>query len=196
MRITIFLEEETMDIADNRVLQNDDEQVMDAQKQVVADLFKEHNESLLNFLRSRLPSESDAHEVAQEAYIKLLKLDEPNAISYLKAYLFKIASNLAIDRLRHKQRRTSNDQFVFFQTESPSEEQVALRKEKVHMITTFIEELPPKCRKVFLLSRFHDLSNVEIASLMRISDRMVRKYLVRATEHCQLRLDEKFGGTK
>ncbi|VEL96683.1 RNA polymerase sigma-70 factor (ECF subfamily) [Alteromonas sp. 76-1] len=185
-----------MDIAVNPVRKTNNDEPLEVQKQVVADLFKEHNESLLNFLRTRLPSESDAHEVAQEAYIKLLKLDEPNAISYLKAYLFKIASNLAIDRLRHKQRRSSVDKFVFFQTESPSEEQAALRKEKVRMITSCIEELPPKCRKVFLLSRFHDLSNIEIANLMRISDRMVRKYLVRATEHCQLCLNEKFGDTK
>ncbi|MFT2091013.1 RNA polymerase sigma factor [Paraglaciecola sp. 2405UD69-4] len=179
--------------AEKRAIENVNTDISVAQKTVVEDLFKEHNESLLNFLRSRLPSESDAHEVAQEAYIKLLKLDEPNAISYLKAYLFKIASNLAVDRLRLKQRSKQPEKFEFFQTMAPSEEHIALRQEQLVLVSKAIEELPPKCRKVFLLKQFHGLSSKEIASLMRVSDRMVRKYLVRATEHCQLRLNEQFG---
>ena len=48
-------------------------------------LFREHNETLLRFLRARLSSEADAVEAAQEAYVRLLQLDtvEP---TYLRAY--------------------------------------------------------------------------------------------------------------
>ena len=63
-------------------------------------LFQEHNESLLRFLAARLGSRHEAREVAQEAYVRLLKLDTPGAIGYFRAFLFKTAANLAVDRVR------------------------------------------------------------------------------------------------
>src|SRR5882724_1316303 len=65
-------------------------------------IFREHNHSLLRFLAGRLASEQDAKEVAQEAYVRLLQLDRPEGVSFLKAFLFKTAANLAIDRVRRR----------------------------------------------------------------------------------------------
>src|SRR5258708_2211684 len=72
---------------------------------VVERVFREHNEILIRFLQTRLPSAQDAREVAQEAYVRLLQLEQPEAIGFLRAYLFKIASHIATDRLRHRQVR-------------------------------------------------------------------------------------------
>src|ERR1700732_5026585 len=63
-------------------------------------LFREHNEALVRFLRGRVESHNEALEVAQEAYVRLLSLDQPGAVSYLRAFLFKTAANMAIDRRR------------------------------------------------------------------------------------------------
>ncbi|MDO6712146.1 RNA polymerase sigma factor [Aliiglaciecola sp. 2_MG-2023] len=160
------------------------------QRALISELFTQHNEILLRFLRARLQSDADAHEVAQEAYVKLLDLDKPGAVSYLRSYLFKVASNLAIDRLRAKQTAVKYQPLLFFDEESPSAEQEAIVNERVQLVSSFISELPPKCRKAFLLSRYHGLSSKQISNVMRISDRMVRKYLVRATEHCKMRLQK------
>ena len=54
----------------------------------------------MRFLHARLRSRSAAVEVAQEAYVRLLSLDQLGAISYLRSLLFKTAANLAVDRLR------------------------------------------------------------------------------------------------
>src|SRR4029077_8378618 len=70
---------------------------------VVERLFREHNEALLRFLRTRVGSHNEALEIAQEAYVRLLSLDQPGAISYLRAFLFKTAANIAIDRHRRHQ---------------------------------------------------------------------------------------------
>src|SRR5580700_507376 len=67
---------------------------------VVERLFREHNEALIRFLRGRVGSRNEALEVAQEAYVRLLSLDQPGAVSYLRAFLFKTAANIAIDRRR------------------------------------------------------------------------------------------------
>lgn len=162
----------------------------DKRKDLIESVFNEHNETLLRFLLTRLQSESDAHEVAQEAYVRLLNLDDLDTVSYLQAYLFKIANNIAIDRLRSKQRFTKFKSLIFVNHEHPSEEEVAMTAEKVKLVTGYINELPPKCREAFLLSRFNGLGTEEIAKMMHLSSRMVRKYLVRATEYCCERLDE------
>ena len=88
-----------------------------AHAQLIERLFREHNEALLRFLQSRLHSAQDAREVAQEAYVRLLSLHSPGAVSYLRAFLFQTAANLALDRLRRGQvhnRATAQPMFTEF----------------------------------------------------------------------------------
>src|ERR1700692_2213882 len=53
--------------------------------------------------RARVGPHTEGVEVAQEAYVRLLSLDRPGAVSYLRAFLFKTAANIAIDRRRRHQ---------------------------------------------------------------------------------------------
>lgn len=69
---------------------------------IIAELFRAHNDALVSFLAARLHDAQDARDVAQEAYVRLLQLDAPGALSFLRGYLFKIAENLALDRIRHR----------------------------------------------------------------------------------------------
>jgi RNA polymerase sigma-70 factor (ECF subfamily) len=68
-------------------------------KSDVERLFREHNAALLRFISAKIGSEQEAREIAQEAYVRLLQLDHPEAVSYLRAFLFKTAANLAVDRM-------------------------------------------------------------------------------------------------
>jgi RNA polymerase sigma factor (sigma-70 family) len=52
-----------------------------------------------------------------------------------------------------------------------------------------IEALPPKCRQVFIMRRFHDLSQDEIARRLGVSRNMVEKHLRLALERCRAALD-------
>src|SRR5262245_27837684 len=65
-------------------------------------LFEEHNRKLIRFLLARLQNEQDAVEIAQEAYVQLLQLEKAGSVGLLQAYLFKIARNLAVDRVRRR----------------------------------------------------------------------------------------------
>ncbi len=149
---------------------------------LIGSLFHEHNETLVRFLSSRLQSRQEAMEIAQEAYVRLLKLDQPGAVSYMRAFLFKTATNLASDRLRarhrelHAVRARLFDQF----TEALTPERQVAGTQEVGLLNRLIQELPPKCRQIFLLQRFQGLRFDEIAMRMEISERMVRKHVVRA----------------
>ena len=148
-------------------------------------LFNEHNASLMNFLRTRLRSSEEAREVAQEAYVRMLQLDKPQAISYFRAFLFKTAGNIAIDRLRKDARDRERPVFPMFDEVSPSAEQTATRRQTIRLVERSLEDLPPKCRKAFLLSKIYGLSTKEIASQMHMTPRMIRNYLVKAALHIE-----------
>ena len=63
------------------------ESLASAQRVDVEQLFREHNAALLRFIAAKIGSTSEAREIAQEAYVHLLQLDQPEAISYLRAFL-------------------------------------------------------------------------------------------------------------
>ena len=117
-------------------------------KERVGSLFEEHNAALISFLSARLPSEEEAKEIAQEAYVKLLGLDEPAAINHFRAYLFRVAANLAADRLKQRHRRAElrNMAFVGAARTSPSPEKTLHAAQKLAIIQEAIQELPAKCR--------------------------------------------------
>jgi RNA polymerase sigma-70 factor (ECF subfamily) len=156
-------------------------------------VFREHNESLVRFLMARLRSRQAALEVAQDAYVRVLSLDKPGAISFLRAFLFRTAANLAVDRLRREQVQGRVAELPMFHELSDArtpERKVASAQELEHL-TRLLAQLPPKCREAFYLSRVEDMSGADIASRMGLSERMVRVYIVRAMLFCQTNMDRK-----
>jgi RNA polymerase sigma factor (sigma-70 family) len=155
-------------------------------------IFREHNDALLRFITAKLGSKQEAREVAQEAYVKLLSLEHREAVSYLRAFLFKTAANLAIDRLRRRSRRgfvmgsANLDRAVF----ELSPEREVEGEQAIARLREAIDELPPNCREAFLLYRLEELSCGEIAVRLGLQQRMVWKYIARALEYIRNRLSE------
>jgi RNA polymerase sigma factor (sigma-70 family) len=156
----------------------------------VAELFEAHNNALIRFLTCRLRSAQQAKEVAQEAYVRMLQLDAPDGISYLQAFLFKTASNLAADRLKSAHRRERLDRLDFFgeRDPTPSPEAGVAAAQTIERILEIIDELPPKCRYAFVMHHFRGHDYADVAKLMGISERMVRLYVERAVVFCRDRL--------
>jgi RNA polymerase sigma factor (sigma-70 family) len=160
--------------------------------QLVERLFREHNDSLLRFLALRLRSPQDAREVAQEAYVRLLSLDEPGAVSYLRAFLFKTAANLAVDRLRRNDVRMRAAQEPLFSqlSDACTPERQLAAKQSIERLSRLVAAMPASCRRAFVLSRIHGLSTPAIARKMNVSERSARAYVVRALLYCRAGLDE------
>jgi len=159
--------------------------------ELVERLFREHNEALIRFLVARLRSYQDAREVAQEAYVRLLSLDAPGAISYLRAFLFKTAANLATDRQRRATAHLRATELPLFHefADVRTPERRAADRETVQRLERLIAAMPAKCRQAFILYQFEGLEFAAIAARMGMSERMVRKYVVRALLHCRTQLD-------
>lgn len=154
-------------------------------------LFREHNAALLRFVAAKLGSKQEAREIAQEAYVRLLRLDTREAVGYLRAFLFKTAANLAMDRLRQRARRgfmlpARGRDFSVFEL---SPERLIEGEQALQALRAAIAELPEKCRRAFILHRVQGLSCQQIAARMGIQDRMVRLYVARALEHLRSRVE-------
>ena len=159
----------------------------------IDNLFRDHNDTLVRFLRARLHSDADAREAAQEAYVRVLQLDQPDQPSFLRAYLFKVASNVATDMLRQRIVRNTSGEVTVPQPSVPAFQERGLSaKQQLAAAQKALNELPPRCREAFLLSRQDGFPTADIALRLKVSDRMVRNYLTRAVEHLRSAL----GGEK
>ncbi|MFC4312718.1 RNA polymerase sigma factor [Steroidobacter flavus] len=162
---------------------------------VVRQLFREHNRALVNFLRTRVASEQEAQDVAQEAYVKLLQLHQPGAVSFLRGYLFRIAANLTVDRARHTVIR---HRYAREQVDAGTLDDVtglgaldvqAITTEEFECAVTALNELSPRLRQAFVKHVVEGYSTSEIAAELGVDERTVRKFVTRAMLHCRERIE-------
>ena len=155
----------------------------------VSRLFREHNRALVLFLASRLKDIQAAREVAQEAYVRVLELENLSAVGFLRSYLFKVAGNLAIDRMRQQQSRARLDRVSdfddFLDTLPP--ERTVIAREELAFLGQVVGELPAKYQQAFRLHRLEDQPFEEIARQMGLKERMVRRYVTNALLYLRLR---------
>jgi len=158
-----------------------------AYRERIAELCRQHEKGLLRMLRGRVGSMQDAQDIAQKAYVKLLALDSPGTVSFLEGYLWKIATNIAIDRARIQRRHNAQDLSRMSEPDlsAPSPETMWIAREQLEICNKAIEELPPKCRMAFVLRVMDELPLAEIARRMDIDISGVKRYVTRGHEHCQ-----------
>src|SRR6202012_4145046 len=108
-----------------------------------------------------------------------------------RGLLFRTARNLALDHVRRARRvprGSLEDQpgGDFADGAQWAEDRLAAREELAIMRAVLLE-LPPKCRKAFLLVRVEALSQREAAAEMGVSQAMIRKYLAKAILYIEAR---------
>jgi len=152
--------------------------------------FREHGVGLIRYLRRRVGNDADAHEIAQETYLRVLRYRETQDLHSLKALLFRIAINLVAmrsrtARARHWADHRSLDEALVLPTNDPTHEQRLDGEQQLDRLMEAIKRLPSKCQQVFVLSRFHDMSYPEIAARCGISVKMVEKHIAKALAICR-----------
>jgi RNA polymerase sigma-70 factor (ECF subfamily) len=156
----------------------------------VAALAKAYAEPLRRHLRMRGAADEDAVEIVQEAFAHVLRLGDASQIRHPRAFLFRVAANLQIDRQRRATAAPLVDgvDTLGAISDEPTPEDNVRFVELELAYHAALAELPEKCRTVFLMRRFDDLGTGEISAKLGISPRMVQKYLVQALNHFQNRL--------
>jgi len=153
--------------------------------------FFEFYEELIGTWTRRLRNRQHAEDLAHDAFIKVLEGDEVT-VSQPRAYLHRIARNIAVDRHRQAIRRGQLDDMQQQEEETPSADDPEAHMHAVQLadsIEQALSELPPNCRKVFVWHKLEGLNQVEIAERLGVSRNMVERYMIRTLRHLRDRLD-------
>jgi RNA polymerase sigma-70 factor (ECF subfamily) len=145
-------------------------------------LFEIYAEPLLDFAFGFIGDESASEDVVQEVFINVWRNRiRLNPELSLRAYLYKAVRNQALKVLRHaKVERGATEylQSLYYSTDNPDEEYH--HAELTVLLDRTIQELPERCRTVFLMSKFDGLSYQEIADVLDISINTVKTQMGRA----------------
>ncbi|MDX9740849.1 MAG: sigma-70 family RNA polymerase sigma factor [Gammaproteobacteria bacterium] len=160
--------------------------------ELVSQLFIKYGRQLQSFLHLRLKPQ-DVEDVAQKTYLQLLQHPSPGNIHNLQAYLFRTASNLAVDSLRrdgtrsrHTEQDVDTDEVTGGQ---PGLEAIVDGELRLRQLMDVLDELPEMCRHAFILHRLDGLGHAEVAERLGISRKTVQRYVLKALEHCQQRME-------
>jgi RNA polymerase sigma-70 factor (ECF subfamily) len=162
-------------------------------KYLVERLFAEQYAALLAFFYRRARSKADAPDLAQEVYLRMLRVSDVDAIQSPQRYLFTVASNLlkenaVLDRRRGSQVDVDQASAERQLQELPTFDQDIDTAQRVARLRVVLGQLPPKCRAAVVLQYRYGLSYQEIADRLEVSPHMVKKYLARALLHCRGRM--------
>ncbi len=152
------------------------------------DLVQNEQTPLLKYLTARFADAEEAKDIAQEAWLRIYRLDHPEALKNPKAFLFQTASNLAIDKLR---RAKLEQRYIEQETDgerSASVETTVEHQDVLSIINAALYELPMKCRQAFYMHRARGYSYPEIAKQLDVSTSMVEKYIIQALKHFRNKL--------
>ena len=142
-------------------------------------------------LTRRLGSPDLASEALNETYLRLERMRELGQVRSPKAYLFRIALNIAADRRRAEKRRLTSgevDALLDIPDDRPDAARVIEDRSEINLLKRAIAELPERRRRVLMLSRIEGMPNREIATLLGVTVRTVETDLKQAVEHCADRL--------
>jgi len=147
----------------------------------VSAAFVEHNEFLKKFVARYLHNHYDIEDVVQETYLRAYSAESKQAVEHPKAFLFRIARNVALTKLTRKSRQIT--QYIddasatnATDTVAPTDLELAAH-ELLGLYCEAIATLSDNCREVFLLRKIHGLSHKEIAARMSLSVSSIEKYL-------------------
>jgi len=138
---------------------------------------------LMHFLRRNWRDEAELADLRQEAYIRLYEAARRKRPTPVKPFLFSIARNLMIDRLRRKnvvpiETMPEADWLKVSDFDPAPEQRVAARQE-LQMMQQALDLLPPRCRQVVVLRRVHGFSQREVAQKMGIKEETVESQMVK-----------------
>ncbi|MCO7592865.1 MULTISPECIES: sigma-70 family RNA polymerase sigma factor [Pseudomonas] len=155
-------------------------------------LYQTHNGWLNTWLRARLGNSSDAADLAQDTFMRVLAARNVEAIREPRTYLSSIARALMIDRFR---RRAVEQAYLDALALRPepldiSPETRLLILETLTAVDAMLDGLGDRTRTVFLAVQLEGLSYVATAQRLNVSVTTVKKHMIRAMTQCLLLVED------
>jgi RNA polymerase sigma-70 factor (ECF subfamily) len=175
------------------------DRILAGEERAFDELMERYKRPVLNFVYRMLGDAHEAEDVAQDSFVRAyqnLARFQPGRGKF-STWLFQVARNAALDRLRQRRRRG------IFQSLEITEEKFPIPgknpsdasdlSDLSDAIARAVGELPEEQRAVVVLAEYHDLSYAEIAAVMQCSVKSVEARLYRAKQFLRERLRKVWG---
>jgi RNA polymerase sigma-70 factor, ECF subfamily len=168
------------------------------------ELLQRYRTHVVNFLQRMVRDQGTAEDLAQEVFLRVYNArNKYTPSAKFTTWLFRIASNLALNSLRdgrHRQKEISLDA-------SPEEDSYALdvpsreprvderlmERDRANSIRMAIERLPEKQRAAVLMHKYQEMEYVDIAEALDCSESALKSLLFRAYETLRVELAPMIG---
>ncbi|PKO95646.1 MAG: RNA polymerase sigma factor [Bacteroidetes bacterium HGW-Bacteroidetes-7] len=175
------------------------EEIKGGNKEAFRELAERYSTPLFRLSMGYLHSKEDAEDMVQEIFVKLYhSLDSFKGDSKFSTWLYRIAVNTCLNEIARRKRRdiftTFGDNMtkIFNHSgDSKNPEEQTISEENKKRVRKAIESLPEKQQTAFVLQKYKELSQKEIAEIMQISEGAVEQHLVRAKSSLQKKLKER-----
>lgn len=146
---------------------------------LITEYYEEYRQSVFFYICRRIENRSDAEDLTQDAFLRLLEYRMMIRRDTLKYFLFTIVRNLLNDYLRRYYKRQEIDRYLYdtlpVTTVEPESRMVA--DELRRLESRRVSALPEQRRKVYIMSRFQDKPADDIAEELNLSKRTVENHL-------------------
>ena len=143
---------------------------------------------LVRFFTARTSSATEAEDIVQEIYLKIAhRAEQPDNPG---AYLYRLGSNVMLDRARARRRSMTRDDAYYrtFRVETrdgdaldgPDPDAAIDARRALKRVMAAVNALSPQCRRVFLMHKIEGLSYAEVAERLGISRSAVEKHMIAA----------------
>ncbi len=154
-------------------------------------LFRENFRPLTVYAMQFVREKAVAEDIVQELFVSLFEKKETFQSKTLsKSYLYKAVHNRCINHKEYQQLRKKKNPMI--------QDSMSKLPEDPHQLSTFIEfqdkflqaleELSPKCRQVFEMSKMEGMKSQEIADSLKLSKRTVQKHIYLALRRLRKKL--------
>jgi len=167
------------------------EMAIDSREKFLEQMVDAHKSKLRRYFAARLHNVTDIADLAQEVFLRLIRVDRHERIRNPEAYLFTIASHvLAQHGLQARERERecvdiadpATDGYLAIETDHAQRVDLERRADEMQRA---IRQLPPNPQACFILHYREGWTLDEIATRLGVSRSMVKKHIARAVLHCR-----------
>ncbi len=137
--------------------------------------------ALMQFLQHNWRNEADIADLRQDVYERVCEAAQERFPDHAKAFLFKTARNLLVDRVRRSQvvpiDVTSDFEALGIAWDAPGPDRSVIARDELRRLQTALDRLPPRCREAVVLGKLEGLSGKEIAARMGVNESTVSIHL-------------------